>query len=105
MQHAASTQGPDLRSYLTGLVLALILTAIPFALVTFKMLSLGPTVAVIVIAAIVQVVVHLRYFLHIDFRKTPRDNLLALFFAGFLIFIMVGGSLWIMIDLRYRMAM
>ncbi|MEQ9689984.1 MAG: cytochrome o ubiquinol oxidase subunit IV [Bauldia litoralis] len=105
MQHTASTQGPDLRAYLTGLVLALILTAVPFALVYFRLLSTGPTVAAIVIAAIVQVLVHLRFFLHIDFRRTPKENLLTLFFACFLIMAMVGGSLWIMIDLHYRMAL
>ena len=103
MQDAASHPGPDLRAYLTGFVLAVILTAIPFALVYFKALSVGPTVAVIVVAAVAQVVVHLRFFLHIDFHKTPRENLLALFFAGFLIFVMVGGTLWIMFDLHYRM--
>ena len=46
MQDAASHQGPDLRAYLTGFVLAVILTAIPFALVYFKALPIGPTVAV-----------------------------------------------------------
>jgi heme/copper-type cytochrome/quinol oxidase subunit 4 len=32
----------------------------------------------------VQVVVHLRYFLHIDLQSTPRENLLALGFAAVL---------------------
>jgi cytochrome o ubiquinol oxidase operon protein cyoD len=49
------------------------------------------------------VVVHLRYFLHIDLQSTPRENLLALAFAGVLIFLMVGGTLWIMLDLNARM--
>jgi cytochrome o ubiquinol oxidase subunit IV len=103
MQDAAATETRDLRSYLTGFVLALVLTAIPFALVYFDLLSVGPAIAVIAVAAVIQVVVHLRFFLHIDFKRTPRDDLLALAFAGFIIFIMVGGSLWIMIDLYYRM--
>ena len=103
MQDAASHPGPDLRAYLTGFVLAVILTAIPFALVYFKALSVGPTVAVIVVAAVAQVVVHLRFFLHIGLRNTPGENLLVLFFAIFLLAIMVGGSIWIMFDLHYRM--
>jgi cytochrome o ubiquinol oxidase operon protein cyoD len=52
---------------------------------------------------VVQVWVHLRFFLHIDLKDTPQDNLLALAFAALLIFIMVGGSLWIMLDLNARM--
>jgi cytochrome o ubiquinol oxidase operon protein cyoD len=58
---------------------------------------------VIAILAVVQVVVHLRYFLHIDVKSTPRDNLMALAFAAVLIFLMVGGTLWIMLDLNARM--
>jgi cytochrome o ubiquinol oxidase operon protein cyoD len=99
----ASGQTHDTRTYLIGFVLALVLTAIPFALVYFKLLAAGPAVIVIAIAAIVQVIVHLRFFLHIDFRRTPRENLLALGFAALLIFIMVGGTLLIMFDLHYRM--
>ena len=96
-------EGPGRRSYLVGLVLALALTAIPFALVQFRLAGTTATVVAIALAALVQVVVHLRFFLHIDFHRTPRENLLALFFAGFLIFVMVGGTLWIMFDLHYRM--
>jgi cytochrome o ubiquinol oxidase subunit IV len=96
-------QGPDRRSYLIGLVLALVLTAIPFALVVFRLAGTTTTVVAIAVAAVVQVIVHLRFFLHIDFHRTPRENLLTLAFAGFLIFIMVGGTLWIMFDLHYRM--
>jgi cytochrome o ubiquinol oxidase operon protein cyoD len=52
---------------------------------------------------VVQILVHLAFFLHIDFKTTPRENLVALAFALVLIFIMVGGSLWIMFDLYHRM--
>ncbi|MCB1495240.1 MAG: cytochrome o ubiquinol oxidase subunit IV [Bauldia sp.] len=103
MQDAASHQGPDLRAYLTGFVLAVILTAIPFGLVYFKALPIGPTVAVIVVAAVIQVLVHLRFFLHIGLKTTPGENLLVLLFAVLLLVIMVGGSVWIMFDLHYRM--
>ena len=105
MNETASTHAPDRRTYLIGFGLALVLTAIPFGLVYLKLLSAGPAIVVIAIAGLAQIVVQLRYFLHIDFKRTPRENLLALFFAGFLICVMVGGSLWIMFDLHYRMMM
>ena len=91
------------RPYVTGFVFALVLTGIPFGLVVAELLPRFPTLVVIAILALVQVVVHLRYFLHIDLKSTPRDNLLALGFAAVLIFIMVGGTLWIMLDLNARM--
>jgi cytochrome o ubiquinol oxidase operon protein cyoD len=96
---------PSARTYLAGLGLALILTAIPFALVYFKLLGGSAVFAVIAVAAVAQIVVHLRYFLHLSLTETPRENLLALAFASTLIFIMVGGSLWIMFDLHPRMAL
>jgi cytochrome o ubiquinol oxidase operon protein cyoD len=49
--------------------------------------------------------VHLRFFLHIGVRSTPRENLAAMAFAAVLIVFMVGGTLWIMVDLHYRMMM
>ena len=94
-----------LRSYLTGFVLALVLTVIPFGLVAMGVLPKSPTLIIIAVTAIVQVLVHLRYFLHLGLTTTPREIVLAIAFATILIFIMVGGSLWIMFDLHNRMMM
>ena len=83
----------------------MILTAVPFALVAFKPLPKAPTLIIIGVAAAIQVLVHLRYFLHLDLTSTPRENLVAIVFTAILIFLMVGGSFWIMFDLHSRMAM
>jgi cytochrome o ubiquinol oxidase subunit IV len=56
------------------------------------------------IAAVLQVLVHLRFFLHLNFTSTPKENLLAIAFTAMLIFVMVGGSFWIMFDLYSRMS-
>jgi cytochrome o ubiquinol oxidase operon protein cyoD len=93
------------RTYIVGFVLAVVLTVIPFALVATHALSPVATIWTIVISAILQILVHLRFFLHIDFATTPKENLLALAFTGVLLFLMVGGSFWIMIDLHTRMAL
>ena len=58
--------------YLKGFVLALVLTGIPFGLVAAGLLPPFTTLVVIAILAVVQVVVHLRYFLHIDLKSTPH---------------------------------
>ena len=92
-----------LKPYLIGLALAVLLTAVPFGLVATDALPREPTLIVIAVFAIMQIFVHLTFFLHIDFKTTPRENLVALAFALVLIFIMVGGSLWIMFDLYHRM--
>ena len=93
-----------LLSYFVGFVLAVVLTAIPFYLVYSHALPPSRIMYVIAVAAVLQILVHLRFFLHLNFTTTPRENLLALAFTAVLLCIMVGGSLWIMIDLHSRMA-
>ena len=93
-----------LLSYFVGFVLAVVLTAIPFYLVASHALPPARTMYVIAAAAVLQILVHLRFFLHLNFTSTPRENLLAIAFTAVLLGIMVGGSLWIMIDLHSRMA-
>ena len=105
MEHSSTGDEHGLKSYLTGLALALLLTAIPFALVATNPLPKVFTLVIIGLAAVTQVLVHVHYFLHLGLRSTPRENLLAILFTALLIFIMVGGSFWIMFDLHHRMAM
>jgi cytochrome o ubiquinol oxidase operon protein cyoD len=93
----------SIRPYLIGLMLAVILTAIPFALVAKHTLPRHTTLVAIAIAAFIQVLVHLRFFLHIGFRSTPRENRIAMAFAAVIIVFMVGGTLWIILDLYHRM--
>lgn len=93
-----------LGSYLIGFVLAVALSVIPFWLVATHALPPQRTLLVIGVAAVLQVLVHLRFFLHVNFTTTPRENMLALAFTAILIFLMVGGSFWIMFDLHSRMA-
>jgi cytochrome o ubiquinol oxidase operon protein cyoD len=90
-------------TYIIGFGLALVLTAIPFALTATKIFGLTSTLVVIAALAIIQVVVHLRYFLHIDFKSSSDENILALAFAVILIVVMTGGTLWIISDLHFRM--
>ena len=103
MQTSTDTTHHMIRAYIIGFGLALVLTAIPFALTATKALGLTSTLAIIAALAIIQIVVHLHYFLHIDFKSSPRENILALAFAAILIVLMAGGTLWIMFDLHYRM--
>ena len=91
------------KSYLTGFVLSLILTVIPFALVMSGTLSSSAILAGIFSAGIVQILVHLHYFLHLDTSSGERWNVLAMIFTLLIIVLFVGGTLWIMFNLNYRM--
>jgi len=93
----------SLQSYLTGFVLSLILTAIPFALVMNGTLSSSAILAGIFSAGTVQILVHLHYFLHLDTSSAAGWNMLAIIFTLLIMVLFVGGSIWIMKDLHYRM--
>jgi cytochrome o ubiquinol oxidase operon protein cyoD len=91
----------ELRHYLIGFVLATILTIIPFTLVA----TVGGTLSyvVLLLCAILQLIVHLRFFLHLSFKGQQREDLQLVLFTGFILFIMIGGSIWVLGDLYTRM--
>ncbi|MEW6351235.1 MAG: cytochrome o ubiquinol oxidase subunit IV [Thermodesulfobacteriota bacterium] len=93
----------SLKSYLTGFVLSLMLTAIPFALVMSGTWSSSAILAGIFSAGIVQILVHLYYFLHLDTSSAAHWNVLAMIFTVLIMVLFVGGTLWIMSSLHYRM--
>jgi cytochrome o ubiquinol oxidase operon protein cyoD len=45
----------------------------------------------------------LHYFLHLDTSSAARWNVLALIFTFLIMILFVGGTLWIMSNLNYRM--
>ena len=93
----------SLKSYLTGFVLSLILTAIPFSLVRNGTWSSPAILAGICSAGTVQILVHLYYFLHLDTSSAARWNVLAMIFTLLIMVLFVGGTIWIMSSLHYRM--
>ncbi|CAG8999493.1 MAG: Cytochrome bo(3) ubiquinol oxidase subunit 4 [Candidatus Celerinatantimonas neptuna] len=94
-----SHDNPDygsVKSYLTGFVLAAILTLIPFYLVMEGSMSKVATLYTIFAFAVVQIVVHLKYFLHLNFTtETGRLNTFSFLFSALIIGLVVGLSLWI----------
>lgn len=92
------------KDYVTGFVLAAILTAIPFWLVMSHVFGSTTATAMAVMAmAAVQVVVHMIYFLHMNSRNEGGWSLLALMFTMLLVGIVLTGSLWVMYHLDVNM--
>ncbi|RIX83149.1 cytochrome o ubiquinol oxidase subunit IV [Acidovorax cavernicola] len=92
------------KGYMTGFVLAVILTAIPFWLVMGKVIPSQSTTALIILGfAVVQIVVHMVYFLHMDAKSEGGWNMLALIFTLVLVVITLAGSLWVMYHMNTNM--
>ena len=89
--------------YLTGLGLAILLTATSF-FVAGTNLVWEPSIPVaLVVLAIAQMGVHLVFFLHITTGADNANNVLALAFGLLIVFLVIGGSLWIMANLNQNM--
>ncbi|WP_299665714.1 cytochrome o ubiquinol oxidase subunit IV [uncultured Psychromonas sp.] len=86
----------SVKTYLIGFVLSVILTAIPFYVVISGDFSKVTTLWSIVILAIVQIWVHLKYFLHLNFiTENGRLNSFSFLFSAMIIIMVVGLSIWI----------
>ena len=93
----------EYRDYCIGGVLALLLTLAAFGLVASDWLAPPTCLIVITVLAAVQIVVHFRCFLHIDLRRSHRDELQLILFTGLILFLMAGGTIWILWNLHLRM--
>jgi cytochrome o ubiquinol oxidase operon protein cyoD len=91
------------RSYNTGFILSIILTVIPFALVMHPVLPRATTLLIALVFAVVQVVVHLVYFLHMSRSSEDGWNLISFVFTLVILFIIVGLSVWIIWSMHYNM--
>jgi len=90
-------------AYVIGLALALVLTGVSFWVASTGVLW-GPGVAVgLVVLAIAQMGVHLVFFLHITTGPDNTNNVMALAFGLLIVFLVIGGSLWIMANLDQNM--
>jgi cytochrome o ubiquinol oxidase operon protein cyoD len=89
--------------YVLGFVLSVVLTLAAYLLVTNMTHDKNVVVAVISCLAIVQFMIQMVFFLHIGDEKKPRWKRLVMWFMLGVVVLIVGGSLWIMNNLNYRM--
>jgi cytochrome o ubiquinol oxidase operon protein cyoD len=93
----------ELRSYIIGLALAATLTAVAFVAVAKGMASRPALLWIVGVAALAQILAHFRFFLQVDLSRSKRDDLQLILFSMLIAFLMVGGTIWILGDLRMRM--
>ena len=92
-----------LLGYLIGLGLAVLLTATSFFIAGTDLVWQPSIPVAIIVLAIAQMGVHLVFFLHITTGPDNANNVLALAFGLLIVFLVIGGSLWIMANLNERM--
>lgn len=92
------------REYMIGFLLSVVLTVIPFWLVLADVTS-NTTLAIFLIVALglVQMVVHMIYFLHLNTKSEAGWVVISLSFTLMLVVIAIAGSIWIMWHLNRNM--
>ncbi len=91
--------------YLTGLGLAILLTATSFFVAGTDLVWQPSIPVALVVLAIAQMGVHLVFFLHITTGADNANNVLALAFGVLIVVLVIGGSLWIMANLNNMLPM
>jgi cytochrome o ubiquinol oxidase subunit IV len=81
----------------------LALTGVAFAAVRWPSFAATTTLAIVFGLALVQSVVHFRFFLHIGLAKSSRDDLQLILFSTLIVAMMVSGTVVILMNLRHRM--
>jgi cytochrome o ubiquinol oxidase subunit IV len=101
--HGGAAHGSR-KGYVTGFLLSVVLTAIPFALVmTGVIADTRITAGIVMVAAVVQIVVHMIYFLHMNTKSESGWTFLALMFTVIIVVIVIAGSLWVMYNMNTNM--
>lgn len=90
--------------YVTGFILAVILTVIPFWLVMAKVIDNRATAAMVLgLFAAVQVVVHMYFFLHMNGKIQGGWTMLSTIFSVVFVAITLAGTLWVMFHMNTNM--
>ncbi|MGC3985651.1 MAG: cytochrome o ubiquinol oxidase subunit IV [Pseudorhodoferax sp.] len=94
----------SMREYVIGFVLSVILTAIPFWLVMNNVIE-NRTTAVLVLGgfAVVQILVHMVYFLHMNGKVEGGWTMLSTIFTVVFVAIAIAGTLWVMFHMNTNM--
>ena len=102
--HGGAAHG-SVREYVIGLLLSIVLTAIPFSLVMYGALAETITIALILLCAVGQMMVQLVFFLHMNGSSEQMWNTTSAIFVVILVAILIVGSIWIMQHLNHNMLM
>ncbi|NMM04353.1 cytochrome o ubiquinol oxidase subunit IV [Paraburkholderia sp. RP-4-7] len=102
LTHSGESHG-SIGSYAMGFILSVILTVAAFGLVMNGTLTGENALLAIAGLALVQIVVHLVFFLHMNTSSAQRWNVMAFGFTVLTAVILIVGSLWIMHNVSMHM--
>jgi cytochrome o ubiquinol oxidase subunit IV len=101
VEHQESTA--SVVSYTAGLALAILLTIASFVVSQTNLLWPPGVLPGLIVLALAQIGVHIVFFLHVGIGSDNTNNVLALAFGVFVVFLVIAGAVGIMANLNYMM--
>jgi cytochrome o ubiquinol oxidase subunit IV len=101
VEHQESTA--SVLSYTAGLAFAILLTIASFVVSQTNLLWPPGVLPGLIVLALAQIGVHLVFFLHVGIGSDNTNNVLALAFGVFVVFLVIAGAVGIMANLNYMM--
>lgn len=90
-------------SYVTGFLLSIFLTIIPYVMVTERLFGKASLIFGVTFFAIAQLIVQIVFFLHLPAKQKPYWNIVVFMYTLIIVAFLVVGSLWIMYHLNTNM--
>lgn len=103
MKNGQSITKRTLISLSFGFLLSISLTVAAYLVAVGNIKDSVTAVIVLVLLAVTQLTIQLVFFLHFGEEKRPRWNMWSFVFMALVLFIVVGGSIWVMYHLNYNM--
>ncbi|MEG3114866.1 cytochrome o ubiquinol oxidase subunit IV [Salinicola sp. 4072] len=100
--HDGASHG-SYKSYIIGLILSIVLTLIAFGVVMTGSFSIPVMMVTVVVTAVIQVLVQLILFMHLNTKAEGGWNFVSIVFTVGILGLIVGGSLWIMHNIHINM--
>jgi cytochrome o ubiquinol oxidase operon protein cyoD len=91
------------KSYLTGFILSVVLTLASFGVVMSGKVPHDLMMPGIVVFGVIQLIVQLKYFLHMGMSPPLRGNFAIMRFTLLILAIVVVGSLWVLHNMNVNM--
>jgi cytochrome o ubiquinol oxidase operon protein cyoD len=95
--------GITLKSYVTGFVISIVLSLLAYGLVVGHVMTGNALGGALLGLALIQFSAQTLCFLHVGMDKGSRWKMGTFIFTVGLLFVIVGGSIWIMNHLNYSM--
>ncbi|WP_339044820.1 cytochrome o ubiquinol oxidase subunit IV [Candidatus Zinderia endosymbiont of Aphrophora alni] len=97
----------NFKDYLIGFTLSIILTIFSSIIVLYKKILFFKKkniINILILLAIIQTIIHMIYFLHMNSKSEKGWIILSLIFTNIIIFIIILGSIWVMNHLKHNMS-